>query len=344
MFKIFKNKNEFAKARIKFTIWYALIGVVASAILSLTIYRGVGMSAERALRMQYERLIKKNKQETIYKKGLSAQQKGPMVDAQTLIEIKQHVFKSLIFFNIGALLFSGIGGFYFSSKTLEPIKKAMRVQKQFMSDASHELKTPLTALKTEIEVNLRDKNLDLKKSREVIKSNLEEVNKLTRLTQQLLTSSGLDEIEALEFQNNDIAEIVKESVTKVLPLAKKKEIKIKKEVISKKIVCDKDKITELLVILLDNAVKYSGKNSEIEIKTVEHDKGIKIFVKDYGTGINEKDAHNIFDRFYRAEKSRHANNSFGLGLAIAKQIVTLHDGNISVHSSLGRGSTFVVSL
>jgi signal transduction histidine kinase len=108
----------------------------------------------------------------------------------------------------------------------------------------------------------------------------------------------------------------------------------------------KDSLTELMIILLDNAIKYSPNRSTITISSEKIDNAISFSVEDEGIGINQEDLSHIFDRFYRVDKSRSKEKvfGFGLGLSIAKKIVDLHNGNISVQSTKNKGSVFTVKL
>ena len=129
-------------------------------------------------------------------------------------------------------------------------------------------------------------------------------------------------------------------------MAKKKEIKIANEVSKLSTKADKISIIELIVILLDNAIKYSPKKSVVVISSELQRNKVVLSVSDKGVGISYKDLPHLFDRFYRADSSRNKSEveGYGLGLAIAKEIIDKHKGTISVRSILGKGSTFTVSL
>lgn len=127
------------------------------------------------------------------------------------------------------------------------------------------------------------------------------------------------------------------------PLAQKKTIRIQKDVVSTTVSGDRANVLELCVILLDNAIKYSQERREVSIRVQQSQRNVEITVIDHGTGIAKKDLPHIFDRFYRADSSR-TRDGYGLGLAIAKKIVELHRGTITVESELGKGSTFTVAL
>jgi signal transduction histidine kinase len=220
----------------------------------------------------------------------------------------------------------------------------VREQKEFVSNASHELRTPLTSLKTEIEVALRDKGPTLTGYKELLQSNLEDVDSMQRLSNYLLELNRYENSDvALEIKEIDLAEVVKKVVGQVKPLAGKKKIEITLKLQKTTVKGNENALTELSKILIENAIKYSGKSKSVEVKT--KDGGI-FEVKDYGIGIPEADLSHIFDRFYRGESSRSKEkvDGYGLGLSIAKSIVDKLGGKIKVVSVIGKGSTFTVQI
>jgi signal transduction histidine kinase len=220
-------------------------------------------------------------------------------------------------------------------------------QNRFITDASHELRTPLTSLRTSIEVNLRNKNLTMTQAKKLIESNLEDVEYLRVLSDGLLRLAYYQEPNGnMLFEKVSLKEIVENAVDKVKALALDNKIGINSKIENLEINGDKKSLTELLVVLLDNAIKYGKQNSSVKINTLKEDGKVIISVSDNGIGIDEKDLPHIFDRFYRAEKSRSKENvsGYGLGLSIAKKIVELHNGLISVKSEKGKGTTFTVTL
>jgi len=300
-------KNLFNKARIKLTVVYLLIIMFISLFFSFNIYGIMSRELDRGRRM-----IRLPNQELMTQ------------------EIKKIVTRQLVMTNLWILVLSSGVGYFLAGLTLKPIEEAMEEQKRFNSDASHELRTPLTAIKTETEVALRDKKLDLKGAKKQLVSNLEETEKLKKLTDYLLrinknNSENMEEI--------DLKMIAQEVISKI-------KHKIILNAQGTKILANKTAIEELLTILLDNAVKYSGKDGKISVTIKPH----LIEVKDNGMGIRESDIPYIFDRFYRADMSRTKNKieGYGLGLAIAKNIVEAHKGKIEVESEVGKGSTFKV--
>ena len=143
-----------------------------------------------------------------------------------------------------------------------------------------------------------------------------------------------------------LLEIINVSVERVKSLANKKKIQIKVSASNISIMGDRKSLEDLFVILLDNAIKYTGGKQAINVTIKKEDSTLNIFVNDGGVGINKEDLPHIFDRFYRADRSRTKQRvgGYGLGLSIAKRIVNLHNGNIRVESEIGKGSTFIITL
>jgi len=193
---------------------------------------------------------------------------------------------------------------------------------------------------------LRAKNSSISEANLLVKESIEEVDHLTSLSNALLQLSQYQKPDSIvKMDTISIAEILKEVVIKLSPLAKEKKLIINKDIKDFQVRGNKLSLSDLFVILLDNAIKYTKKGS-VAVSTETKDGFVNILVKDTGIGIAEKDTSHIFDRFYRADESRSEANVFGygLGLSIAKRIVDIHRGKISVESKVGEGSTFMVSL
>lgn len=220
-------------------------------------------------------------------------------------------------------------------------------QKQFISDASHELRTPITALKAMLEVSLRDPKLDLDESKKVLTDAIYSTNQLKTLSDSLLELNHFNNNKsALNLSPVSIKNLMSESVKKIKPKADKKQIVIKYNPIKGQINIDIQKIEELFLILFDNAIKYSPKSSQIKFIALKTRKNIIFKIIDQGIGISEKDLPHIFDRFYRADNARTKNGTsgYGLGLSIAKKIVESHGGKLEVSSKINNGTTFFIYL
>ena len=330
----------FTKARFKLTAWYLLIIMTVSILFSLFIYRGVSFELERGLRRQIIHNVFPAPNNADFSVNTFFDQD---VFDESLSRIKWQLF----LVNLTILIISGVAGYFLAGKTLDPIEVMVDEQKRFISDASHELRTPLTVLKTEIEVSLRDKNLELNDAKKLLNSNLEEVNKIQTLTNYLLTLSRYQNIKnKLKFEQVQITKIASDVIEKLEPIANQKEIKLISKIKDCVFDANPTGINEIITILIDNAIKYSHKKGEIIISSKSDKKHITISVHDFGIGIKASDIPYIFNRFYRASAARNKEqiDGYGLGLSIAKTIVDLHNGKINIESNIGEGSTFIVKL
>ena len=150
----------------------------------------------------------------------------------------------------------------------------------------------------------------------------------------------------MKFEKILISDVVHDAVHKVSPFAKEKNISIENTVEEKEVLGSRGSLNDLFSILLDNAIKYSPAGSTVKVFSKKSDSYIPVCVQDQGMGIEQKDLKHIFDRFYRADSTRSAENvsGYGLGLSIAKGIVDMHNGTISVTSELKKGTMFTVRL
>jgi signal transduction histidine kinase len=269
------------------------------------------------------------------------------VDNELIEWARIRVLEALFGINVVILFLSALSGYFLAGRTLRPIKNMLDEQNRFITDASNELNTPLTSLKTSIEVNLRDKNFNTGKAKEVLESNLEDVNNLQFLSAELIKLTQYQEQNnKLQFEKIYLSDVIQEAVEKVKAQAKKKNISISSDTAKIYLTGEKRSLTELFIILLDNAIKYSSNKTIVKVMAKKIDSKVQVVVKDNGMGIEKKDLPYIFDRFYRADKSRtkQKTKGYGLGLSIAKRITILHNGNITVESETGKGSSFIVIL
>lgn len=255
----------------------------------------------------------------------------------------QNLAWRLTYANIVILIAGGAGSYFLARRTLRPIEEAHDAQTRFVSDASHELKTPLAVMKMELEMALRDTHLSQQEAREIIESSLEEVNKLSALSSTLLQLSQFDHT-ILETTSVSLSEIVRHIVKKYDKTGKRITLTTPK---SLALTANQTSIEELITILVDNALKYSPKDSVITVTLTKQDKHAIVTVANSGDGISPEDLPHIFDRFYRADTARtrnHKVDGHGLGLSLAKRIVELHQGELSVSSAPNHETIFTISL
>ncbi len=199
-------------------------------------------------------------------------------------------------------------------------------------------------MKSEIEVGLRDKQLSATEAKELLESNLEEVAKLEALTNGLLKLARQDA--DLPDLPVDLAVVAELAADRLAKQAEQRDVTIRRDVPSLTITGDQTSLVELVVVLIDNAIKYSPDDSTITIGGRRAGRVAQLWVRDEGQGIKGVDVPHIFDRFYRADtsRSRERVGGYGLGLSIARQIAMLHGGAIEVQSVPGQGSLFTVTL
>lgn len=330
-------KMPFQSARVRLTIWYTVIMIIITAVFSLIIYI-----------IQMEE-VKQSVRTVRYIIGrdygmVPRPEAVVIIDEDALRMAKQNIIYKLFSTNLGVLLITAGAAYFLAGRTLRPIEHSIEIQKHFISDASHEIRTPLTAMRTTLEVSLLNKEI-VGESREALEDSLQEVLHLQCLSDSLLNLSQLESSHMVQRIPLSLRMILDETVRLVSAQAEKKHIQIQLPEKDLLLLGNQTRLTELFVILLDNAVKYSPDGSEVFVSWVKQKSHIIVSVVDHGIGIPAEDITHVFDRFYRSDKSRTARTGgYGLGLAIAKRIVELHNGTISVNSREGKGTAFHVSL
>lgn len=240
-----------------------------------------------------------------------------------------------------------IDSFNHMSDKLNTIEKS---RKNLINNVSHELKTPLTSIKTLIE-SLSIGNNDMETYKEYLQDIYEETNRMEELVNYIMGSIKLEDI-TLDMKKESIGDILVETVKFITPYAEKNDVLLKIVKIEDIIVrCDKNKIKEVFLNILDNSIKYRDKNKgtkevQLSLKT-EKGKGI-ITIEDNGLGISEDSLNNIFNRGFRVLDGDFPSSKniegYGLGLSIVKNIIDKHEWSISVESTLGLGSKFIINI
>ena len=222
-------------------------------------------------------------------------------------------------------------------------------RRKFVSDASHELKTPMAGIKLICDSIVNAENIDMDTVKEFLSDMSAEVERLTRIIERLLTLTRLDSSgDNIHTEKVDIVALIDRITGKIAPIAKKKEIFLHTSganSIIKPAVWDYDKIYEAVYNIIDNAVKYAPEGGYVRVNLRSSSAYVEISVEDNGPGIPEGEKDKIFDRFYRLDDSRSRDTGgTGLGLAIAKEAVLMHKGTINVVSPEKGGSIFVIRL
>lgn len=222
----------------------------------------------------------------------------------------------------------------------------LRLQKRFISDIAHELRTPLAVIKTNDEVAMMDEGMD-PKIRKVFESNIEELDRLSEIINNLLSFNDLVRPDRVPFTNVNIGPVIDGVVGKLRNLAAEKHLEITIKKIPPYVVWGNAAALEQIVSnLLTNSINYTGQNGHITIRVAPDYMGsVLLHIEDNGMGITKSDLLHIFEPFYRAERSRNRKTgSSGLGLTIVRELVKMHAGRITIKSSENAGTVAIVTL
>lgn len=251
---------------------------------------------------------------------------------------------------LGALLsvlLTGAGSLFLANRALIPIRKAFSRQRQFTADASHELRTPLALIRANAEMLTLHGNRLAPEDTELVTEIIRETDHLNRLISDLLTLARAD-TETVQIANKpvDFRALVGDVHEDVQRIAESRGIMSEVSLNGPVTVPgDEVRLRQLLLILLDNALKYTDPGGNVSVTLGRSDRRARLTVADTGIGIPAPDRPHIFERFYRVDRAReHESGGTGLGLAIARWIVQAHNGDIKVESEVGRGTTFHVDL
>ena len=323
----------FKSTTLRLTGWYLLILMIVSIVFSAFVFEVA--SNEVGLRLDhFQTGLQKSQDDSI---ALPIVGSNKLREQETS-EARTSLSLQLLYINLGVLVLGGFGSYFLARRSIRPIEKAHNAQSRFTSDASHELRTPLAVMKTEIEVALRDDNATAKDLKSILSSNLEEVDNLTKLSEMLLNLSRLDN-EKLKLDQIDISKIARHVVDGFNKPITRISLQSSEKLIAQG---NETAIADLMKILIDNALQYSPDDSQVNINVSRQDQQVEFKIINSGHGINQEKLQHIFERFYRADESRtkSSKKSYGLGLALAKNIIDLHKGKIVASSAPEQDTTF----
>jgi len=228
------------------------------------------------------------------------------------------------------------------------LKKLERVRSEFLGNVSHELRTPIFALQGMLETLLNGALDDRTVNRDFVQRALDNTQRLNTLLGDLIEISRIESGEMkMSFRYFDLSEFLEHIMEEMLPIARKNNLELLFTKFQEKIevLGDKERLRQVMINLIDNAIKYTNAGGNITLSCERANDGVRIEVKDTGTGISQEHLPRIFERFYRIDKerSREAGGT-GLGLAIVKHIIEAHGSKVDVQSEVTKGSTFSFSL
>lgn len=266
-----------------------------------------------------------------------------IVDTEEMLlsQLKFVLITSIILALIAVYFISG----FLTNKSLEPIEESWKNQELFVQDASHELRTPLTIIFSKIESIIKRPKNKVEDEMNNLVIVMKEVRRLSKLVSDLLKLTKEDAIITINKSKFDIVEMINDILKQyedIFELQNKK-LKVNDTLKDNNIYSDKEKLKQIFIIIIDNAMKYTKENDYIQVCLSEEGSNVKIEVKDSGIGIKEEEISLIFNRFYRASSHRETNKEgSGIGLSIAKLLVSNLKGEICVNSKYKKGSTFSI--
>ncbi|MEQ1500054.1 MAG: HAMP domain-containing sensor histidine kinase [Parcubacteria group bacterium] len=279
-------------------------------------------------------------QENINNKGTFTS--SDMIDSIRVVRAKNF----LSFFSVAVSLTLAFS-YIIAKLTLSPAREALKSQKRFVGDIAHELRTPLSVIKTNSEVALLDEDIN-RKIKKIFENNIDELDRVSGIINNLLTFNKLVHPERVQFVPVNLGDVIDTSIKKLEELTKKKEIKLTVKKTSPYTVFGNAIALEQIVVnIIKNAINYNNIGGSVVV-TLEPDYvgNITLCVEDTGIGISQEDLVHIFEPFYRAERSRNrqSGSSSGLGLTFVSELVKLHSGRISVASRKKEGTVVTIVL
>ena len=324
------RNNTFFRAKLKLTSFYIATLLIVTIVFSIMLY-------------------------TLFVNNISSNFEFEEENYSDIEENSQYIILSnainrlklvLIFTDIGIILIISGLAYFLAGKTLQPIKKSLDEQKRFISESAHELRTPLSIMKTGIETSAIEKNQTLKDYKDLNEDLLEEVDKLINMSNDLLFLARSDSAKPEKIQNKiNLSSICSNQIKSIQIYANNKGVSLNEDI--KKalhIMGNANQINRLVANLLKNAIDYNKKNGEVllSLKKIKHT--IVLTIKDTGIGITLNEQKHIFERFYKVDKARSIyEEGSGLGLSIVKEILDFHKGTIKINSELGKGTEVIVS-
>lgn len=267
------------------------------------------------------------------------------------ISSQQGILNNLIYtFLIVAsvmLIFIFIISRFFANKAIQPVQEAFEKQKQFIADASHELKTPLTVINTNVDVLLSNEESNANEQSKWLHYIKSEVERMTKLTNDLLYLTQMNDWDMkMIYTEFDISKAVQGVVLTMEAVIFENQIIFEDDIEPNlKIFGNNEQIKQVVMILLDNAIKYTNNKGTVSIELKKSHNNLSLSVTNTGVGIPEEHLDKVFDRFYRIDTSRERKSGgYGLGLSIAKTIIEQHRGKISVRSIANEYTTFSIEL
>ncbi|MBS9338567.1 HAMP domain-containing histidine kinase [Fructobacillus sp. M2-14] len=264
----------------------------------------------------------------------------------TVVNLKK--FQDVLIWSfLSAFIFALFFAFYIARQSMKPVIRAWQQQQDFVNNAAHELRTPMTVIQGKLENLLTRPTSTIREESDAVILSLSEIRRLNSLTNNMLTLAKTgSNMTKVEKEKTDVKSFLGSALSPYIEMGEISGKDVTVDVnVDKKVSIDRKRIHQLLVLLMDNALKYSEEGDKINVSASVNKKWLQIEVADTGRGISDEAKKHIFDRFYREDKTgNRKTGGTGLGLSIAEWIVSAHNGKISVSDNHPKGTIFKVSL
>jgi len=327
----------FKSATVTLTLWYVLLSLGLSLLFSGVLYHLSNRELAEALSNQYHALAN-NDHDGDNRSRASTQE----LDTRS-----QHLLQNLVYFNILVFIGSSMASYALARRTLRPIETAHQAQIRFTAEASHQLRTPLAAMKADTEATLMDRRNNAVVLRRTLQANLLDIEKLEKLTNHLLEISRYKNRAAPAWEDINLDTTIQEVLKQFQQPILANRLRITLDTTAVHITGDQQALQQLIAIVLDNAIKYNQSKGSVRVALTNDNKYANITITDTGIGIRAEDLPHIFENFYRSPTAVSTKNKvvgYGLGLPLAKEIVELHNGTLAVQSKEHHGATVIIKL
>ena len=348
------KKRWYLNREIKYICWYDNLGRMLpwNSHSSCTQKLSVSPSL-RTNEFNESKLIRKTK----YQRELTIEIKsgkeliGYLQIAKSLKPVQEVLARERLFLSLGipiTLSLIGLVGWYLGGLAMQPTKRSYEQLQRFTADASHELRAPVAAILSNAQVGLLAPESNTEQPRQRLE-NIVDISKTmsTLISNLLFLARHEGKLNPQDLQNCELVNLLKQLANEFYSVAKTKDLEFVTDFPSSPVhlKADQELLHHAIKNLLDNAVKYTPQGGSIKLKLILQSRRILIQVEDTGIGIPAENLPHIFERFYRVDTSRtRSSGGFGLGLAIVQQIIQAHDGQISVESTVSKGTIFLITI
>ncbi len=330
----------FRAAVLKLTAQYVILAMILCVVFSIVFYGFATHELSEGLNSQFHVLSSNDRD------GDNVGEPHDNISGTELHTRSGNLKADLIAFNSLIFIVSILLGYLLARRTLRPIEEAHATQVRFTAEASHELRTPITAMKADTESILMERQPTPKLLRQGLESNLKDIERLERLSSHLLSMARYKSAANQSIKLVDLAQILPQVIKETERIYKDRNLQIKTALKPAVIHADPMDAEQLFSIVIDNAMKYSQPEGVINIAIHTESNQAVVTIKDKGIGIASDDLTHVFEHFYRSTAARKSDiaSGYGLGLPLAHDIAKLYKGTLELESVEGKGTTVTIIL